>query len=179
MLKEIKYNEQELIILLKQRDNNAYSYLYDHYCNALFTLIISIVPDKNVASDILQEVFIKIYRKIDYYDSNKGRLYTWMLQIARNEAIDTLRSSQYKSQQNQQPLDNVYINGSVVQNIDEIGIKQFVNMLKTEYRELIDLSYFKGFTQEEIAQMLNIPLGTIKTRLRAALNQLKQIISDN
>ena len=86
------YTEQELISLLKSRDNRAFGYLYDNYSAALFGIITQIVGDMELANDVLQEVFINVWRKIETYDPTKGRLFTWMLNIARNASIDILRS---------------------------------------------------------------------------------------
>lgn len=164
--------------MLKQREQSAFSYLYDHYSGALYSIILNIVPDKDLASDVLQEVFIKIWKQIESYDNIKGRLFTWMLNVARNASIDAVRSKGYqKSQQNRELTENVYFaGGSTETNTDKIGLKKVVNSLKQDYKILIILSYFEGFTQEEISKMLGIPLGTVKTRMRSALSQLKQII---
>jgi RNA polymerase sigma factor (sigma-70 family) len=172
------YTENELVMFLKQRQENAFGYLYDNYSGALYSVILSIVKDKDVASDVLQEVFIKIWRQIETYDETKGRLFTWMLNIARNASIDTIRSKGYqKSQHNVELTENVYdAAGNVDLNIDRIGLRKLVHNLKEEYRVLIDLSYFQGFTQDEISKMLKVPLGTVKTRMRSALIQLKQVI---
>ncbi len=174
----IKYSESELVRLLKQRQQPAFSYLYDNYSGALYTVIVAIVPDRELSCDILQEVFIKIWRQIESYDDSKGRLYTWMMNIARNASIDTLRSKNYQqSKQNRELTENVYeAGGSMNINTDKIGLRKIVLQLKEEYRVLIELSYFQGFTQEEISRMQNIPLGTVKTRLRAALIQLRQFV---
>ncbi len=173
-----KYTEQELISFLKERNDFAFSYLYDNYSGALYTVISNIIPDREIAGDVLQEVYINIYRKIDTYDAAKSRLYTWMLNIARNEAIDTIRSKGYRnSQQNREVTEAVYEQaGSISQNIDKIGLRKLLERIKPEYRDLIDLSYFKGLTQEEISQLQGIPLGTVKTRLRAALSQLRTLL---
>jgi len=176
----IKYSEQELVALLKQRSDLAFSYLYDNYSGALFTVILNIVPDRDLAADVLQEVYVNIFRKIDSYDETKSRIYTWMLNIARNESIDTVRSKGYRnSQQNREVTDAVYEQaGSVSQNVDRIGLRKLLEKIKPEYRELIELSYFQGLTQDEIAKMQGIPLGTVKTRLRAALSQLKGLVGN-
>lgn len=165
-------------MLLKQRGQNAFSYLYDHYSAALYSIILNIVPDKDLASDVLQEVFIKIWKQIESYDTTKGRLFTWMLNVARNASIDAVRSKGYqKNQQSRELTENVYYaGGSTETNTDRIGLRKVVHNLKEEYRVLIELSYFEGFTQDEISKMLEIPLGTVKTRMRSALTQLKQVI---
>ncbi len=167
-----------MVFLLKQREQSAFSYLYDHYSGSLYSVILNIVPDRDLANDVLQEVFIKIWKQIESYDTIKGRLFTWMLNVARNASIDAVRSKGYqKSQQSRELTENVYFaGGSTELNIDKIGLKKVVNELKEDYRVLIILSYFEGFTQDEISKMLDIPLGTVKTRMRSALIQLKQLI---
>jgi len=173
----LTYQESELVMMLKQRQQSAFNYLYDHYSSSLYSVIVSIVPDRELANDLLQEVFVKIWRQIETYDNNKGRLFTWMLNIARNASIDAIRSKNYQhSLQNTELTDNVYSVGSTETNTDKIGLRKIVEKLKEEYRILIELSYFQGYTQEEISKMLELPLGTVKTRLRTALTQLKQVI---
>jgi RNA polymerase sigma factor (sigma-70 family) len=172
------YEESELVPLLKQRQDSAFNYLYDHYAGALYSVIISIVPDRELGNDLLQEVFVKIWRQIESYDNTKGRLFTWMLNIARNASIDVVRSKNFQqSRQNRELTENVNNNfGNVQTNTDQIGLRKIVHKLKDEYRVLVELSYFDGYTQDEISKMLGIPLGTVKTRLRTALVQLKQVI---
>ena len=152
--------------------------MYDHYSGSLYSVILGIVPDRELANDILQDVFIKIWRQIESYDTTKGRLFTWMLNVARNASIDAIRSKNYQqSQQNRELTENVYdAGGSTQTNTDKIGLRKIVHKLKDDYKVLIELSYFEGFTQDEISKMLDIPLGTVKTRLRTALIQLKQVI---
>ena len=173
-----KYNESELVLLLKQRQQSAFSYLYDNYSGALLSVIIGVVNDSELANDVLQEVYIKIWRQIESYDASKGRLFTWMLNVARNASIDTVRSKGFQnSQQNRELTEAVYDAGGTTQiQTDQMGLRKVVHQLKEEYKVLVELAYFQGFTQDEISKMLNIPLGTIKTRLRTALTQLRTVI---
>jgi|SRR6478609_1569351 len=172
------YKETELVSLLKQRTQAAFTYLYDNYSPALYGLIVSIVQDKELANDVLQEVFIKIWRQIDQYNPEKGKLFTWLINISRNASIDMLRSKSYKEQQQNQSLNpDVYTAaGAINIETDKIGLRKVINNLKEEYKILIDLAYFQGYTQDEISKVLNIPLGTVKTRLRSALIQLKEYV---
>jgi len=173
------YSEQELVALLNQQDNDAFNYLYDHYSGALFTIVNQIVPDKDTASDVLQEVFVNIWKKIDSYDVAKGRLFTWMLNIARNAAIDKVRSKGYRDNQLNQPMAESESSGMAMSTnpmVNDVGLKKVLTTLNEEYRKLIDLSYFQGFTHEEIAKMMGIPLGTVKTRIRSAISQLRTLI---
>src|SRR6186997_886444 len=96
------YKETELVLLLKQRTQTAFSYLYDNYSPALYGVIVSIVQDRELANDVLQEVFIKVWRQIDQYNPEKGKLYTWLINICRNASIDTLRSKSYNEQKQNQ-----------------------------------------------------------------------------
>lgn len=92
-----KYSEQELIALLRQRNDRSFGYLYDNYAGALMGVISAIISDPETARDVLQESFINIWRRIDLYDPAKGRLFTWMMNVARNAAIDKLRSKGYQN----------------------------------------------------------------------------------
>ncbi|MGQ0737842.1 MAG: RNA polymerase sigma factor [Bacteroidota bacterium] len=172
------YSEQQLVAMLQQRDGQAFSYLYDNYSGALFGIVNAIVTDREAANDVLQNVFVNIWKKIESYDAAKGRLFTWMLNIARNAAIDEVRSKSHQNAQKNQPIgENMELAGAVTgPSVDDVGLKRVLGKLKEEWRVLIDLSYFQGFTHEEIAKILSIPLGTVKTRIRSALMQLRIMI---
>ena len=165
-------------MLLKERREDGFAYLYDHYSGALFAIISGIVTDQSLAADVLQEVFVNIFRRIEMYDAERSRLYTWMLNIARNAAIDMVRSRGFKQmQQNRDITDPVYaLSGSVSQQTDHIGVRKTLSKLKEELRQVLELAYFGGYTQEEISDMLKIPLGTVKTRVRTALKQLRELM---
>jgi RNA polymerase sigma factor (sigma-70 family) len=176
----ITYSEEELVAMLQSRDTAAFNYLYEHYSSALYGVILPIVNETEVANDIMQEVFLSIWKKIETYDPAKGKLFTWMLNIARNASIDLLRSRSFQNTRKNQPLmETVNWNNSyhVVQpEIDAIGLNKLLEKLKEEQRVLIELSYFKGYTHEEIAEIEGLPLGTVKTRIRNALIQLRNLM---
>jgi RNA polymerase sigma factor (sigma-70 family) len=175
------YTEEQLVALVKQQSEEGFTYLYEKYAKALYTVIIQIVRDHEVANDVLQKSFVNIWRNAASYDSSKGRLFTWMLNISKNASIDYSRSREFKNARQNQPLENS-VNladnqHSVEQNIDSIGLRKYVAMLKDDYKQIVMQSYFMGFTHEEIAQNLNIPLGTVKTRLRAAIIKLRELMN--
>ncbi len=177
MNSKITYSEHELVTSLQQRNEKAFGYLYDNYSGALYGIVNSIVTDKEIANDVLQNVFVNIWRKIESYDPAKGRLFTWMLNIARNAAIDEVRSKGFRdSQKNQSLSENVDTGAVTGPAVDDVGLRKVLTRLKGELRILVDLSYFQGFTHEEISKALNIPLGTVKTRIRSALIQLRTMI---
>lgn len=177
MSAKVTYEEYELVASLRQKDNQAFSYLYEHYSGALYGIIKQIVADVELSNDVVQETFVNIWRRIDSYDESKGRLFTWMLNIARNAAIDKTRSKGFQQSQRQIPLDGEIIQPTVKPGIDDYGLKKLILKLKDEQRLLIDLSYFQGYTHEQIATALHIPLGTVKTRIRSALTQLRGLLS--
>jgi RNA polymerase sigma factor (sigma-70 family) len=172
------YTEQELVTALKKHDNFAFKYLYIHYRVALYNIIIQLVPNTETANDILQEVIIAIWKNIDKYDSGKGRLFTWLHILTRNTTINTIRSKNFKVHSKNENLADVVSTidkkKGLVQNVDQIGLRKQVHLLRDDYRNVLELSYFNGFTQEEVAKTLNIPVGTVKTRLRNALIELRK-----
>ena len=172
------YTEAELVLSLKQRSKYAFDYLYTQYSGALYSVILNIVTDRETGNDILQDVFVKIWRQLDQYDPSKGRLFTWMLNIARNASIDFTRGKQFKnSRQNTELTDtSAPLAEGIAINPDSIGIAGMVKKLPDEYSKLITLAYFKGYTQDEIAKQENIPLGTVKTRIRKGLTALKNML---
>jgi RNA polymerase sigma factor (sigma-70 family) len=175
---KVTYEEYELVAALRQRENQAFSYLYDHYSGALYGIINQIVGDTELSNDVLQETYVNIWRRIDTYDAGRGRLFTWMLNIARNAAIDKTRSKGFQQSQRQISLaDGEMVPAIVRPGVDDLGLKKVILKLKDEQRLLIDLSYFQGFTHEQIARALDIPLGTVKTRIRSALTQLRALLT--
>lgn len=172
------YEEKELVTALRSKDNQAFGYLYDHYSGALYSVVRQVVGDTEVSNDVLQETFVNIWRKIDLYDEAKGRLFTWMLNIARNAAIDKTRSKGFQQSGRLQPImDADGPNTPVVRmGVDDFGLKKVLQKLKEEHRQLIDLSYYQGYTHEQISKALDIPLGTVKTRIRTALTQLRTLL---
>ena len=178
MTPTLNYTEAELLAGLQSHDEQAFSYLYDRYSKALFSIILQIIPQQEIAEDVLQEVFLKIWQNIRSYDETKGRLYTWMLNIARNQAIDRTRSKEFNNRNKTTELSEiVYTERQTVNaGIDDVGLKKTIGNLPDENRKLLELAYFQGYTQEEISKILNIPLGTVKTRIRATIIQLRKIL---
>lgn len=175
-----KYSEEELVYQLQMQDQSAFSYLYDNYAAALNGVIHRMVEDTQLSEDILQEAFIRIWNNFKQYDAGKGRLFTWMVNITRNLTIDTLRSKGYKKQQkisqNESSITN-YQNKDSIAKFDGIGLNKQLAALKPEYKNLIDLAYYGGYTQEEISKEMGIPLGTVKTRMRTAIMELRKMMT--
>ncbi|MGG9964448.1 RNA polymerase sigma factor [Ferruginibacter sp. SUN106] len=175
-----KYSEEELVAQLQDRNQQAFSYLYDNYAAALNGIIYRLVEDKELAEDILQEAFVKIWNNFASYDTTKGRLFTWMLNLTRNLTIDTLRSKGYKKQGkisgDENSVSNFTDNKAIAEKFDALGIRKQLSNLKPEQRSIIDLAYFNGYTQDEISKEMGIPLGTVKTRMRSAILELRKML---
>ena len=180
MVTKTSIPEEELVASLKAGEQSAMAVLYDNYSAALLGAIMRIIESKENAEDVLQEVFVKVWKNISSYDRSKGKLFTWLINIARNAAIESTRVKGYAIKNQIRSIDNsvrsINRQHSVTMPVDHIGLKNIIDALKPDYKILIDKLYFEGYTQEETAEELGIPLGTVKTRIRAAINQLRGII---
>ncbi len=173
--------QEEVLELLAQKDKKAYSVLYDMYAKSLYAVIFDLIKEEEVAKDLLQEVFVKIWKHFETYDPAKGRFYTWMINIARNAAKDVLRSKTHRNSQKNLSAENfVHLQDESNQptnRIDFIGIQEFIKKLKPKCIQIIDLLFFKGYTQQEASDELQIPLGTVKTQNRSCINDLRKFLN--
>lgn len=166
----------DLVLLLKQKSREGFSELYNRYSPVLYGIICRIIKDATSAEDVLQETFVKVWKNIEHYDESKGTFFTWLLNITRYTAIDYLRSRQHKQQSKTNIIaGNEYIQDGLYMQTNEeyTGLKSLVAKLEPKYREIIDLVYFRGYTQDDVSKMLKLPLGTVKTRARMGLQILR------
>ena len=169
-----KENIELLVTQLQSGDEKALSQIYDMYSGSLYGLVLKIVRDDQLAQDILQDCFVNIWKKAQSYSSSKGSFFTWMLNICRNKSIDELRKiERERNGKNQMSDSNVYMMNGVETNIDTIGLKDMLAKLPEEQQLIIEFLYFKGYTQQEVSDELDIPLGTVKTRARNAVKELQ------
>ncbi|MBC7410740.1 MAG: sigma-70 family RNA polymerase sigma factor [Arcicella sp.] len=170
--------EEALVSLLQSKDERGFSILYDNYSSALYGVVLKIVRSEEIAADVMQDAFVKIWKNIEAYNRTKGTLFTWILNVARNTAIDRIRSQEFQNSQRNQDLDTsinfIDSQGGSQFDVDAIGIKKVVENLRPEYQQMIELLYFQGYTQAEVSEEFGIPLGTVKTRVKAAIIQLRQ-----
>jgi RNA polymerase sigma-70 factor, ECF subfamily len=179
---QISSTETEIVALLQSGNQRAIDIIYDKYGDALYGLLCKILNNDVQAEDALQISLVKIWKNAASYDASKGRLFTWMLNIARNTALDMLKSKENKNQkQNRNVEDVVSIidsNSDNKLNIDTIGLKKVISALPADQQQIIDLMYFQGFTQAEIAEYIPMALGTVKTKLRNAIIALRKIFNN-
>jgi RNA polymerase sigma-70 factor (ECF subfamily) len=173
--------EEELVQCLQSNDRRRFTLVYDTYSAALLNLIIHWTKDLEAAENLLQDVFVKAWRNRDQYDSSRGRLFTWLYNIARNCSIDYLRSKVYKQGKTSVLNINSQLLLPTVNMVfpDTVGLRNMINKLRHEEKKMIELKYFSGLTQQEIATMLNIPIGTVKTRINCAIKKLRVIFTND
>ena len=166
-----------LVAQFQTKDISAFEKLYSMYAENICGVINTIVKDDALSQEICQDVFVKIWNKSDSYNSSKGRFFTWILNIARNAAIDKVRSKSFKQQKRNLSAD--YFVGIMERpeetdsSMDSNGLLKLVKSLKAKCIEIIELLYFKGLTQKDAAEELNIPVGTVKTRNRSCISQMR------
>jgi RNA polymerase sigma-70 factor (ECF subfamily) len=167
--------------LLKRRDKSGFALLYKQYAANLYGIICRVVQSPEAAQDVMQDAFIKIWMNIDAYDSTKGTLFTWLLNVARHTAIDHQRT--HKRRQAHQCLEGDLSDADryvyYEQATDAIGLEPLLASLPFQSQLLIDHFYFMGCTQEQVAQAFGLPLGTVKTRLRAAIRHLRNAAAES
>ncbi len=173
--------ESEVLLVqrLRDRDEGAMTIFYDKYSAALYGVILRVVKTEEIAEDVLQEAMVKIWHSFPSYDASKGRLFTWVMNVCRNLAIDKIRSRQYRVGNRTQPIEDSAVLRLAAEpsfRPEHIGLQDMTKQLNPDQRQIVDLLYFGGFTQSEVAEELNLPLGTVKTRARAAIKVLSKLI---
>lgn len=172
---------KELVQRLQAKEIKALEILYDYYRGALFGIILRMVKSNVIAEEVLQDTFVKIWQNIDKYDARKGRLFTWMMKIARNLAIDELRSKDSKTRAKHigeldfdwQQLDKIFNHNLP---IDFIGLDYLLKSLSSKQQKVMELIYMQGYTHQEVAVECDLPLGTVKTLIRTGLIKLRKIL---
>lgn len=167
---------------VRRGEKDAFAQLYDRYSAALHGVIVKVVREEVRAEEVLQDSFVKIWRSAASYDPAKGRVFTWMLNIARNTALDVVRSAEYRNTAKVQPIDkHVYRTGSddLRDKLDHHGMDKILDTLPTEQKEVIEMAYYQGWSQQEIADRTGSPLGTVKSRTRAAFCNLREKLKEH
>ena len=176
--RKLRLSEDKLVEGLKNMDGSAMSALYRMYSDSLYRVISTIVVIEEVAQDLLQETFIKIWKSFKHYDPGKGRLYTWMARLARNISIDYLRSVNHRNYtvsenliESTQQIDKKF---QVSYNPELIGVRDMTTILNEDQRRALDLIYFKGYTHVQAAEELNVTVGILRSRLQSSIAELRR-----
>jgi RNA polymerase sigma-70 factor (ECF subfamily) len=174
--------DEQLMARLARRDIKAFEALYDRYGTLVYSTALRVVGDAQLAEDIAQEVFLRIWRRPEHYLPERGRFVTWLLSVARNGAVDQIRTRGRRRRHEtasedsvrELPADEGRDPALLAQLADERQkVRQALSSLPPEQRRVIEMAYYGGYTQQEIAVMLNQPLGTVKTRIRLGMQKLR------
>lgn len=173
-------DELDLVQRLQAGDRKSFEILYERYAGAMAAIILQLVPNPNDAENILQDALVKVWRNIHLFDPAKGRFYTFLVTIARRMAIDFTRSNYFSTQKKIQSPDilvNIPNQEDLAAKLDNELILKIIEALDIPQRKILELLYFKGYTQQEVSEEMDIPLGTVKSRTRAAINHLRNHIT--
>jgi RNA polymerase sigma-70 factor, ECF subfamily len=181
----IAQDDRELAERLKRRDQRAVGELYDRYGRLAYSLIYRIVKDTGIAEDLTQETFLRVWNRAAAFDTEKGSLGAWIMTVARNRAIDYVRSVQGRMRENVYELDAsdnpvlfTTIEGSIINSERARRLKQAFEALNANQRMVIEMAYYEGLSQTEMADRIKQPLGTVKTWCRTALLKLREELGE-
>lgn len=175
-------HEIQIVDYLHSGDRRGMPLLYKHYSNAIYGIVIRMVKNEDVAQEVMQDVFVKAWKHADKYDAKKGRLYTWLARIARNSSLTTIKSGNFQRDTKTDSLDPIVYNSenlSAEDKINDIGLAKVIDKLDDKHKILIDYIYYRGYSQRDAAKALSIPVGTVKTRIRTAILELRKVLGND
>ena len=172
-------DESSIVQFIINRNEKGLSILYDKYAPALMGVINRIVNDKLEAEDLLSQTMLKVWNKIELYDNSKSSLFTWVMTIARNTAIDKKRLKSFENHKKTDSLDaTVYEIVGTNDFNSKLDVQSLTLKLDSKYKLVLDMMYLQGYSQLDISKKMDIPLGTVKTRLRKAIQILREELKD-
>ncbi|GAB4480356.1 MAG: sigma-70 family RNA polymerase sigma factor [Anaerolineae bacterium] len=172
-------------LIARQRDEQALSALYDRYSRLVYSIAVHLLGDSGRAEEVTLDVFMRVWEKAGVYDPQQAKVQTWLVSMARNRAIDMLRRQRVRPEGSSTPLDEVdhmLASGGLSpeqaaqQALEADRVQAALAELPAEQRQVILLAYFRGYSQSQIAAELGLPLGTVKTRARLAMEKLRQLL---
>ena len=177
--------ENEIWSRIKEGDSAAFAELYDGFASAMFSLSLQVLNDRWEAEEVIQDVFAYLWRKPDSYSPSKGKFSSWLLVITRNRSIDRYRSRKRRLDRGQsdevlnQKDDFSQTDGAeeATLNDERKQLKVAFRLLPPDQRQVLELSYFKGFNHKEISERLDLSLGTVKSRIRLGVEKLRNSLS--
>ena len=180
--------DDALLELISRTQANALNELYGRYSRLVYSIALHMLGEQATAEEITLDVFTKVWQKADTYRSNRGTVRVWLTSMTRNRAIDVLRQQGVRlnvqnklwTEATSQPISNERVPETAVDlNLRKQRIRAAVIQLPEEQRIILELAYFQGYSQSEIAQLRDLPLGTVKTRVRLAIQKLRRLLQDD
>jgi len=174
--------DQEIVASLLRYEERGLSLLYQNYSSSINGVIHRIVRSDDVAAEVLNDVFLKVFNNIASFDENKSKLYTWIARIARNASIDKLRSAEYKKKGVTSSMDaNPFLENSSVTNesMDYINLSKILEVLDNDTKRMVEMIYLEGYTYDDCGSELEVPVSTVKTKVRRALMKLRTFLKDD
>lgn len=179
MAVQIRADDSGLVARMQRRDPQALAELYDRYGGVTYSLILRVVRDTGIAEDLVQETFLRVWNRVSGFDAQKGSIGPWLLAVARNRAIDYLRSAGGRErnaveyEETDHPSLYCDMEKDILASDKARKVKSAIDKLPANYRQVIELAYFEGLSQTEMAERMGQPLGTVKTWVRTALKNLR------
>lgn len=178
------FSDAELIEKVKRRGTDGLGLLYDRYSQVVYSLFLRVTHDTGTAEDLVQELFLRVWNRAQYFDPQKGSLGVWILSIARNMAIDHCRSARARFSSKLRPIkeaeyqaDSQSSSAHPESSLDDIRtVRAAFSYLNQKQKQVLELAYFEGLSQSEIAAKLSEPLGTVKSWMRAGLTRMREAI---
>lgn len=177
----VQTSDVELLQNIVRGDEGALALLYDRYRTILFGLLLRIIHNRAEAEDVLQEVFLQVWQRAANFDAERGKPFTWLVTLTRSRAIDRIRalnSRERTLEQATRESEEIIFDAEQNAILAQRGevVRQALDELSEEQRQILTLAYFEGFSQSEIAEKLNSPLGTVKTRMRTGMIRLRELL---
>lgn len=177
VLRETHGSESDLVLGLISKSPEALAIAYDRYGSMVYSILIRITRNPSISEDLTQEAFLRVWTRSREFDMAKGKLGVWIVAITRNLAIDFVRSAQHRTSVGIQPQSLIRSDAEIAFADVDVSRKMLASLTSVQ-REILELAYFEGCSQKEIAERLKTPVGTIKSRMRAALQQLRMAFSE-
>lgn len=180
-MRDIESDDEVLVQRVVERDQEAFTRLYDRHADLIYSVALRVLADPALAQDITQDVFLRLWRTPAAYDATRGRFVSWLVSVARNRAVDEVRMRgrrrvrEVGEAAGDDPPDSRAEDPqrAVQLQADRVAVRRAMALLPEEQRVALEMAYFSGLTQQEIAEQLGQPLGTIKTRTRLAMKKLR------
>ena len=175
-------SDHGLLALVARGDRDAFARLYDLYAAPAYSLALRVVRDRDLAADVVQEAFLAIWNQASKFDSSRGQPSTWILTVTHHKAVDTVRREERRradamDEVRETPDSSAPVEDQAWQGVAREQVRAAMSKLPDPHREVLELAYFAGYTQSQLAERLAVPIGTVKSRTFAAMSSLRELLA--